>query len=343
VVVPAFNVENQIQRVLETMPDFVDRIVVVDDCCTDRTADVVLEAALEKVTIIRHARNGGVGAAMKTGFAECLEKGYDIVVKMDGDDQMDPRYLPALLYPLCKDECDYVKGNRFDLNAENYSMPLIRRFGNLALSFVNKAASGYWHIFDPQNGFIAIKSKTLKKLRLDWIDDSYYFENSMLVALNIVEARVADVFIPSRYADEKSHLRISWVLRSFPYRLIKSFFRRSFYRYFFKDFSPVAVLLISGMTSFLFGIVWSGMSWYESALAGHQTPLGTVAIGLVTIILGFQLLLTAMLLDIQETPMGLHKSFDYPLKECEKLLWEDKQRQEESYSSKTNHKSFSSS
>jgi glycosyltransferase involved in cell wall biosynthesis len=327
VVIPAFNVENQIPRVLKALPGFVDAIIVIDDCSTDETCAAVNRVPLANLTLIKHRENRGVGGAMKTGFAECLHKGYDIVVKMDGDDQIDSRYLPSLIYPLCMDYCDYAKGNRFSLTPMDATMPLIRRIGNLALSFVNKAATGYWHIFDPQNGFLAIRAKSLKKIRTEWIDNSYYFENSMLVNLNIIEARVADVFIPSRYADEKSHLRISWAIRSFPLRLIRSLCRRSFYRYVYEDFSPIAVLFGFGMISFVFGIVWSCLAWAATIATSRPTPVGTVAIGLVTIILGFQMLLNAVLLDIEGSPSGTHKSFDMSLEECERLVIQA-QRQE---------------
>lgn len=322
VVIPAYKVETHICRVLSSIPKYVDQIIVVEDKSPDNTADVVSSFKDSRVTLIRHEKNTGVGGALKTGYKHALSSGADIIVKIDGDDQMDISYLPALLYPLVKNECDYTKGNRFSLLASNEAMPLIRKVGSQALTFLTKIASGYWHIFDPQNGYLAIRADTLRKLKLEWLDNTYFFENSMLINLNVIEARVSDVYIPSRYTDEPSSLRIFWVLRKFPPKLIRGFFFRIFYRYFYRDLSPVFILLAAGSVLMSIGCLIGGIAWYRSFFLNHPAPFGTIALGLVPIILGFQLLLNSLMLDIQQSPCGTKKVYDFSLHELSKVIYE---------------------
>jgi hypothetical protein len=241
-----------------------------------------------------------------------------LIVKIDGDDQMDPRYLGGLLFPLVLDECDYVKGNRFGLVSDISSMPLVRKIGNLVLSLANKFVSGYWHIVDSQNGYFAIKSHVLKKIKFDWIDNSYFFENSMLINLNIIEARVSDMYIPARYQDEVSSMSIINILFRFPLKLTGGIMRRIFFRYMYRDFSPVFVLLSIGVIALGGGGIWGCVAWYKSVMYNVDVPLGTFALGLIPILLGSQFLLNALLLDIQQSPMGVRKSYDFSEKElCE--------------------------
>lgn len=315
VVIPAFRVEKWIKDVIRGIPEYIDGIIVVDDCSPDKTAEVVGKLRHPKVKLIRHNKNQGVGGAIKTGFAEAMHLGMDIVVKMDGDNQMDPAYLPALLFPIVKDECDYTKGNRFNLTENQAGMPAIRKIGNQFLTFLTKFASGYWHIFDPQNGYLAIRTATLRKLCLDWIDDTYFFENSMLINLNIIEAKASDIYIPSRYGDEKSSMNIYRILRQFPYKLIKGFFSRVFYRYVYLDISPIFIMLSTGSILLTGGIVWGVIAWYESIFMDRPVDLGTMVLGLVPILLGFQTLLNGLTMDIQATPCGKRKVYDFTLEE----------------------------
>jgi glycosyltransferase involved in cell wall biosynthesis len=315
VVIPAYKAEKWIGRVIESLPDFIDNIIVIDDCSPDRTAEVVEQLMHPKVTLLRHTVNKGVGGGMKTGYMEALRLGSDIIIKMDADGQMDPRFLPALIYPIISNECDYTKGNRFGITEWPTTMPFVRRIGNQVLTFINKVASGYWHIFDPQNGFTAINARTLRKIRLDLVDNTYFFENSMLIHLNIIEARVSDVFIPAQYGDEESSLRISWVLRKFPVKLLKGFFTRFFKRYLFRDVSPVAIFFILGSILLLGGSIWGAYAWYISSTLGVPSPLGTLILGLLPIILGFQLLLNALIADIQQSPKGKQKIYEFSEKE----------------------------
>lgn len=319
VIIPAYQVEKWIVTVITNIPDYVDQIIVVDDASPDNLAQVVTDLNLPKVTLLRHEKNQGVGGAMKTGFREALRIEVDLVVKMDGDNQMDPKYLSGLLFPLIKDESDYIKGNRFGIIADVSNMPIIRRIGNLMLSLATKFVSGYWHVVDSQNGYQAIKSKILRKLNLDWIDDSYFFENSMLLNLNIIEARVSDIYIPSRYIDEESSMSIPNIVFRFPFKLLKGFFSRVIYRYFYKDFSPVFVFLFLGLISLFGGGIWGIVAWYNSVVYNQEVPIGTFALGLIPILLGSQMLLNAMIMDIQQSPVGKEKMYDYTEKELAEI------------------------
>lgn len=302
VVVPAYRVEREISNLISRMPAYVDRIIVVDDASPDGTAEKVVEVADTRVTLLRHRTNQGVGGAMATGFRAALEQGVDVVVKCDGDGQMDPGDIERLVRPLLEGRADYAKGSRFHHFRELASMPRIRLGGNVGLTFLTKLASGYWHVLDPQNGFVAIRSELLGRLPLDRLARGYFFENDMLIRLNCLEARVADVPLPSRYGEEQSSMRLGQVLLEFPVRLVSGFFRRIFWRYLFYDVSPVAVFFFAGLALFLFGSIFGTWNWVANARANRATPTGTVILAAIPVILGFQLLLQAIVLDVQNSP-----------------------------------------
>jgi glycosyltransferase involved in cell wall biosynthesis len=184
-VIPCYRAEREIQSVLQTIPVYIKHIIVVDDASPDSTTELVSAFAKndDRITLIRHPSNQGVGGAMVTGYRKALELGAQVVVKIDGDGQMDMVHLPALLQPLIEGQADYTKGNRFRDFKSLQQMPFIRRVGNMGLGFLAKAATGYWHMFDPTNGFNAIRSEVLAQLPLDKVDRTYYFETSMLANL----------------------------------------------------------------------------------------------------------------------------------------------------------------
>jgi glycosyltransferase involved in cell wall biosynthesis len=302
VVVPAYNVATHVRGVAAAIPEFVDRILVIDDASTDETSEVARSVDDARVQVIRHEQNRGVGGAMATGFRHALEEGSDIVVKCDGDGQMDPALIARLIEPLLAGRADYAKGCRFHHIRELRAMPRVRLFGNVALTFLTKLASGYWHVLDPQNGFVAIRGDVLGRMPLDRIAQGYFFENDMLIRLNGVAARVADVALPARYGDEPSFLRPGRILLGFPPRLLAGMVRRIFWRYVFYDVSPVAVFLAVGSLLFLLGSGFGGYHWITNARAGRPTPIGTVFLAALPVVLGFQLLLQALVLDIQNSP-----------------------------------------
>ncbi len=301
-VVPAYNEARHVAQVIETMPEFVDRVIVVDDCSRDNTLEAALATADPRLTAIKTPENQGVGGAMALGYNRALELGADIMVKMDADGQMAPEYLSRLLDALIEEGYDYSKGNRFLAGESLALMPKHRVFGNVMLTFLTKLASGYWHIFDPQNGYTAIKAEALRILDLNRIHKRFFFENDMLVNLNYVGRRVKDVAIPARYGEEQSHLNIVGISFTFPMLLIRRFFRRIYQKYVLRDFSPIALFLFLGSLLFGWGAGFGIYLWIKGAITGMATPTGTIMLSLLPMILGFQLLLQAIVLDIQETP-----------------------------------------
>jgi glycosyltransferase involved in cell wall biosynthesis len=305
VVIPAYRAAATIADVIAAMPEFVDAIVVVDDASPDDTSRICSSLNESRLVLVRHERNQGVGGAMATGFRAALERGPDIVVKMDADGQMGPSYLQALLAPLVHGRFDYAKANRFYDCEELARMPLPRRWGNVALSFLNKVASGYWNVYDPQNGYVAVTAETLSRLDLDSLDRGYFFENSMLIQLNVISARVAEVPIPARYAGEGSSMDLKRILVQFPWKLFRGWLMRVRLKYFGMDFSPVAVLLVIGGLLLVGGVGYGAYEWTKNAIRGVATPAGTVMVAALPTLLGAQLLLTALLLEISQTPPGL--------------------------------------
>jgi glycosyltransferase involved in cell wall biosynthesis len=302
VVVPAYKVAAQIGRVLAAMPECVDAIIVVDDCSPDDLAERVKAIADPRVLLIRHSVNQGVGGSTVSGIAEAIQRGFQIIVKCDGDGQMDPADIPKLVSPLISGQADYAKGSRFQHFRALRSMPKWRFAGNVGLTFLTKMASGYWNILDPVNGFLAMRSDVIAKLPLSRLSRRYFFETDLLIRLNVVQARVADVPIPARYGDESSSLSVTRVLFDFPLRLAAGLIRRIFWRYLFYDVSPVAVFGLLGTLLCGFGILFGAYQWVEHAMRGVNTPVGTVMIAAIPFILGFQLLLQAIVLDIENTP-----------------------------------------
>jgi glycosyltransferase involved in cell wall biosynthesis len=301
VVVPAYNEEAFINGVMNTLPDFVDHIIVVDDCSQDRTFDIASTCNDNRVIALKTSVNQGVGGATIAGYKKALELDGDIVVKMDGDGQMPPEYLPQLLDAIIEEDYAYSKGNRFMHGEALSSMPKHRLFGNIVLTFMNKLASGQWHIFDPQNGYTAIRTEALKSLNFKEIHKGYFFENDMLVQLNLNSYRVKDVSMPARYGEEESDIKLVNTSIMFPLLFIKRFIYRIFHKYILIDFSPIALFLISGLLLFLWGVLFGSYLWIKALITKADTPLGTLMLVVVPLILGFQLLLQALVLDIQET------------------------------------------
>ena len=302
VVIPAYNEERFIGQVLSSLPGYVDKIIVVDDCSTDDTFRVVTASVDPRVVVIKTAHNCGIGEAMCLGYQKALDLGAEVLVKMDGDGQMAPEHLALLLDALIEKGYDYAKGNRF-LHGETINqMPAVRIIGNIALTFLTKAASGYWHIFDPQNGYTAIRAGALRSIALEKLDRRFFFENDILVHLNIQNFRVIDIPMPARYGEEVSHVSISKVFLSFPPLLIRRFVRRVLQKYILRNFSPVALFLLLGLPIFTWGVLFGAYLWMHSMVTGTPTPTGGIMLSLVPIVLGFQLILQAIVLDIQETP-----------------------------------------
>jgi len=304
VIIPAFRAESTLPAVLQGMPQRVHTVIVVEDATPDSTAAVAEACRLAdpRITLLRHEANQGVGGAMQTGYRAALELGAEVMVKMDSDGQMDPAYLDQLIAPILSGEADYAKGNRFLHEKALAQMPYLRRIGNLGLSFLTKAASGYWNIFDPTNGYTAISAEAVRELNFERLSRRYFFETSMLLELGLQRLAVKDVYIPAVYGDEKSSLSISKSLFEFPPRLLRGMLRRILFFYFIRDFSAVTVFLLAGWINVLFGVIWGGYHWWKSSQLQVAASTGTVMIAILPLIIGLQFLLQAVVMDIQNTP-----------------------------------------
>jgi dolichol-phosphate mannosyltransferase len=304
VVIPAYHVADKIELVLEHLPDYLRHIIVVDDASPDNTPGLVKATAERdaRIVLICHEQNQGVGGAVLTGFRKALELGAQVVVKIDGDGQMDPAYIPALVTPLLEGKADYAKGNRFRDFESLQHMPLIRRIGNLGLSFLTKAATGYWNCFDPTNGFFAIRAEILAQLPFERIDRRYFFETSMLANLYLLDAFILDVPMPARYRGERSSMSIWRVLVEFPAKLLATLLRRLLLRYFLFDFSMVSVYLLTGIPLVLFGLIFGSLKWIQYLQLGVPAPTGTVILPTLALILGIQILLSAIEIDMNAAP-----------------------------------------
>jgi glycosyltransferase involved in cell wall biosynthesis len=289
--------------VLSEIGEIVDRIYVVDDRCPESSGQHVLDNQADpRVKVIFHAKNKGVGGATCTGYKAALEEGADIVVKLDGDGQMPPRLIPKLIKPLLDKKADYSKGTRFHSLQSLRAMPFARKLGNSCLSFVSKAASGYWNIMDPTNGFTAINSTALAQLELDKIHERYFFESDMLFRLAIIRAVVRDVPMEAVYADEESGLQIRRVLVEFPPLYVQAFFKRLGYNYFLRDFNVASLELLVGVALLVFGVVFGAYHWIQGIQTLLYASTGTVMLAVLPIILGFQLLLNAITFDLNNVP-----------------------------------------
>jgi dolichol-phosphate mannosyltransferase len=302
IIIPCFRVEAHIAAVIRSIPAHFATIVCVDDASPDETARIIQELGDSRVALVRHAANRGVGGAMKTGYAEAMRRGADVCVKMDGDGQMSAEDIDDLVAPLLEGWADYAKGNRFvDLKALQ-RMPTTRLIGNALLSFASKLASGYWNMLDVSNGFTAIRSSLLRRMDLNRVSERYFFETSMLIELNILRAATVDVEMPARYGDEISSLRVSRVIATFPGLLIRGLARRFFWRYLIEEFSVVSVCALIGVPMFLFGVIFGASRWLGVVQSGIPATAGTVFVAALPIILGFQLLLAAVMLDVLSSP-----------------------------------------
>jgi glycosyltransferase involved in cell wall biosynthesis len=297
-------VEGGIQAVLMDMPCYAKHIIVVDDASPDATLEAVKVIAKKdrRISLLRHDKNQGVGGAMRTGFHKALELGAQIVVKVDGDGQMDLDHLPEMLIPLIEGRADYSKGNRFHDFQALQQMPLIRRVGNMGLSFLTKAATGYWNIFDPTNGFIAIRANVLAQLPLDRIDRTFFFETSMLANLYMIGAVIRDVPMPARYGGETSNLSVRRTLFEFPLKLLQTFLRRLVVKYMILDFSMASIYLITGLPLLLFGLIFGSVKWMEYSMRDIPAPTGTVMLPTLSVLLGIQFLIAAIEIDLRSTP-----------------------------------------
>lgn len=303
VVIPAYKVRDQILGVLAGVGPEVSHIFVVDDQCPVATGTLVEEQCTDpRVRVIRRSVNGGVGAAVKTGYRAALEAGCDVVVKVDGDGQMDPALIPRLIQPILSGRADYAKGNRFFNPEDVRQMPRGRLFGNAVLSFASKASSGYWQTFDPTNGFTAIHRTALSLLPLDKIADRYFFESDMLFRLGTIRAVVQDVPMRAQYGDEISGLHIRRILLPFMVGHLKAITKRIAYLYYLRSFSVASIELLLAVPLILFSLIYGLSTWAGAASQGAAATSGQVMIAALPLIVAVQLLLAFIQYDVASTP-----------------------------------------
>lgn len=310
VIIPAFQAEACIATVLSQVPSYVDWIVVVDDNSRDNTNSIVEKYCNQRIILLSHKKNTGVGGAMVTGFKKALALKADLIAKIDADAQMDPYYLDRFARFCIRYDCDYVKANRFGHIEALPAMPRIRLAGNLILTFLTKFVSGYWNVFDPQNGYFMITNKMLKRLNLDRIDKSYFFENSMLINLNILKAKIGEIYLPAKYGNEVSSMALGKIIFSFPKKLISGYCYRVFQKYIFRSLSPYALLLFFGIALMAWGIIFGAIIWYESATTAIAAKTGTIILALLPLILGWSSFLQALVMDIQDSGPSLLLDYD---------------------------------
>jgi dolichol-phosphate mannosyltransferase len=303
VVIPCYRARGYILRVIAGVLPQVDAIYVVDDRCPEGTGDYVAGAITDpKVKVIRSAANEGVGGATMAGYAAAAADGHDILIKMDGDDQMDPAYLAALVGPIIRGHADYTKGNRFFSRRFYDGMPAIRIFGNAVLSFVTKISTGYWDIMDPTNGYTAIHASVLPLLEIERVAKRYFFETDMLFRLGLIRAVVRDVPIPARYAGEVSSLKVRNALPTFLAAHALRFWKRLIYQYFVRDLNVGSVQLVFALLLLGFGGIFGINEWIAGIRLGRGATSGTVMLSALPVIVGFQLWLAAIMYDVMKTP-----------------------------------------
>jgi glycosyltransferase involved in cell wall biosynthesis len=303
VVIPCYRVRKHILDVIGGIGPEVSTIYVVDDACPQQTGDhVSRECGDARVRVLCNETNSGVGGALIAGYRQAIRDGVEIVVKLDGDGQMDPLQIPILIAPILNGLADYTKGNRFYYLEGVQQMPLARLLGNAALSFFAKFSTGYWDVFDPTNGFTAVHAKVLARLPLGKIEKRYFFESDMLFRLNTIRAVVLDVPFPARYADEESNLKVFRSIPEFAFKHTRNTLKRIFYNYYLRDFSATSLELLLGVIALSLGVCFGSVAWMKSVRTGVVATSGTVMLAALPTLVGIQLLLSFLTADSGSVP-----------------------------------------
>lgn len=302
VVIPAYNEQLLLKKTIDSVPEFVDKIVVIDDKSTDNTKQILQQQAQnspDKIIALYHNKNQGCGGALSTGYKWCITNDIDIAVRMDGDMQMDATEMPTLLDPIIEKNYDYTKGNRLFTGEAWKMIPKVRYFGNSVLSLMTKVASGYWHIADSQSGYTAINKKALHTIKWDYMYKRYGQPNDLLVRLNVENFRVKDLPIKPIYnVGEKSGIKIGRVVFTLSRLLFRKFIWRLINKYVIRDFHPLVLFYFFG---FIFGILNIPLTirlfyhWYLTGLIPKVNALAIIFFGMSSI----QFTLFAMWFDME--------------------------------------------
>jgi dolichol-phosphate mannosyltransferase len=304
VVIPCYRVTRSIEQVIQGIGSEVAMIVCVDDACPDNSGSFIAArfATDPRVSVVSNEKNLGVGGAVCHGYHVAIDARADIIVKLDGDGQMEPGLIPNLVAPIAAGDADYVKGNRFFSIETILPMSFVRIVGNAGLSFITKLSSGYWDLFDPTNGFTAIEARVAALLPLDKLHRRFFFESDMLFRLSIVRARILEMPMMSKYADEKSNLSEMRTLLTFPALHARNLWKRICYNYFLRGFSIASLNLVMGLVLFCFGITFGLFQWAQSIAQDQVSTAGTVMLAALPTLLGLQLMLAFLAYDIAMVP-----------------------------------------
>lgn len=303
VVIPSYKVHRHVLSVIQGIGPEVSNIYVVDDCCPEGSGAFVSQNCRDpRVTVLRLEQNQGVGGAVMAGYRAAIADGAEIIVKVDGDGQMDPALIGIFAAPLLAGNADYAKGNRFYDLEQIRAMPGLRIFGNAVLSLMAKMSTGYWDLFDPTNGYTAIHAEVARQLPYDRISKRYFFETDLLFRLNTLRAVVVDVPMHARYGDEVSNLKISKIVGEFMFKHFRNGLKRIFYNYYLRDISIASLELPIGLLLLLGGASFGLFSWWRAAQLGMPTTAGTVMLAALPMMMGLQFVLAFLAYDIAAVP-----------------------------------------
>ena len=301
VVIPSYRVRNQILSVIDRVGREVELIFVVDDMCPEKSGEYVKEKCRDsRVRVLFHQQNSGVGGAVKSGYEAAIKAGASVIVKIDGDGQLDPALISHFVMPILSGSADYVKGNRFYSWELVSTMPKVRFAGNSGLSFISKLVSGYWSVMDPTNGYTAISAKIAEALPLKKINNRYFFESDMLFRLGTLRAKVIDMPMQAIYRDEPSSLSALNSMLTFPPKFVVRFLKRIIYNYFIRDFNIASLYILFGPPLLIFGVVFGITTWIKSTQVVASS--GTVMLAALPTIIGFQMLVQFISYDILMEP-----------------------------------------
>ena len=303
VAIPCYKVTQHVLGVISAIGPEVETIYAVDDACPDGSGRFIEEHNSDpRVRVLYNPQNRGVGGAIVTAYKAAIADGMDIVVKIDGDGQMNPALLHHFVRPLLRGEADYTKGNRFFRPESVQGMPPVRLFGNAVLSFMTKLSCGYWNLMDPTNGYTAARTCVLAELPLDKLEQRYFFETDMLFRLNTVRAVVKDVPMDAVYADEESHLKIGKVLPEFLRKHASRLWRRYVYSYLVRDFNVGSVYSLVGLVLLTFGLFFGLYGWISGVQHAAPATSGTVMLAALPVIVGIQCWIAFLHHDVSNVP-----------------------------------------
>ncbi len=299
-ILPCYNEEKLIAKTIETLPDFVDYIIAVDDNSTDKTLEIIKDQSKhnQRVIPIHLDPNEGIGGAYIHGFEWTLKHKVDLIFTMAGDAQCNPDYMSIMADTLIDKNLDYVKANRFAHLEDLKKMPPFRRVGNTVITILTKFASGYYSIFDSQNGYGVFRQKTLENLPFEHIGRRYDYENTLLIALAIMSARIKDEPVPAIYGEEVSTIPVFKTTMRALKVVWQGFWRRIYYKYVVYNFHPIALFLLGGLTLGGLGFLFGAYLIVAKVLSDATPSSGSVMLAVLPIILGFQMILSAITMDM---------------------------------------------